>query len=100
MIPAGTLKQRITLQTSTQTQQDASGQPVVVWGALAGGGNLPARVETVTGGETVRGRQVHAEATTVFTVRWLAGVTAEMRVQYEGRTLHIVRVSDLAGERR
>jgi SPP1 family predicted phage head-tail adaptor len=99
MIPAGTMKQRISIQTPSPTQ-DAAGQPIVAWGALAGGSNLPARVESVAGGETVRGRQVSAEATTLLTVRWLAGVTPEMRVLYEGRTLGIVRASDPDGGRR
>jgi len=99
MIPAGTLRQRITLQEATH-EQDAAGQPVALWGALAGGSNLPARVENVTGGETIRGRQVSAETTTLLTIRYLAGVTPQMRVLYEGRTLGIVRASDPDGARR
>ena len=99
MIAAGTMRRRITIQTPTATQ-DAAGQPLVSWADLTGGSNLPARVESVTGGETVRGRQVSAEATTLLTIRYLAGVTPRQRVSYEGRTLGIVRASDPDGGRR
>lgn len=98
MINAGQLSNRITLQTSTETL-GASGQPLRTW-ATFGTANLPAKVETVTGGETIRGRQVSAEAAILFTIRWLTGATTAMRVSFDGRTLGIVRVSDPYGDRR
>jgi SPP1 family predicted phage head-tail adaptor len=98
MIRAGSLRHRITIQEATLTQ-DAHGQPIASWGTLAGGRNLPARVDSVEGGERIRGRQVAAEATTLFTTRYLRGITPQMRVTYQGRTLPIVRVSDPDGKR-
>jgi SPP1 family predicted phage head-tail adaptor len=95
---AGGLNNRITLQSATFAP-DGAGQPIPTW-ATWGTANLPAKVEQVTGGETVRGRQVSAETQVVFTVRWLAGVTPKMRVSWDGRTLGIVRASDPYGDRR
>lgn len=97
MIQAGDLNQRITIQSATSAQ-DAAGQPILTWSSFAAA--LPAKVESVAGGETIRGRQVVATATTMFTVRYLAGVTPRMRVLYEGRTLGILRAGDPYGDRR
>jgi SPP1 family predicted phage head-tail adaptor len=97
MIQAGELNQRVTVQAGTSVQDDA-GQPIVTWATFAG--PLPAKVESVAGGETIRGRQVVATATTLFTVRWLTGVTPKMRLSYEGRTLNILRAGDPYGDRR
>lgn len=98
MIDAGQLDNRITLQTPTATL-DSAGQPIRTW-ATYGTANLPAKVEQVTGGETIRGRQTSAETTIVFTVRWLSGVTAQMRVSWDSRTFGIVRAADPYGDRR
>ena len=94
---AGQLRNRITLQVATTTQ-DAAGQPIVTWGTLLD--HVPARVEAVGGGETLRGRQVIATATTLFTIRYLAGVTPRHRVTYAGRTFGILRAGDPYGDRR
>lgn len=98
-IAAGRLFQRITIQTPTATQ-DAAGQPIRTWATFGGTTSIPAGVEQVTGGETIRGRQVSAEATILFTIRWLSGVTTQMQVLYESKTWGILRVSDPYGDRR
>lgn len=96
-ISAGMLNQRISVEAAAWSQ-DASGQRIATW--VPTFSKLPAKVESVTGGEILRGRQVSAEATTMFTIRYRAGVTTAMRVKFEGRTLGIVRVSDPYGDRR
>jgi len=98
MIHAGHLNNRITLQTPTATL-DGAGQPIRTWTTYSVA-NLPAKVEQVTGGETIRGRQVGAETQIMFTVRYLAGVTTQMRVSWDSRTLGIVRASDPYGDKR
>ena len=97
MIPAGTLRQRITIQQSTDSQ-DATGQPIRTWANVISG--VPARVESVAGGETVRGRQVMAQTTTLLTTRWMSGITPSMRIVFCNRTLGILRVNDPVGDRR
>ena len=99
MIPAGQLSNRITIQAPTTTQ-DAAGQPMRTWATLAGPVVLPAKVESVAGGETIRGRQVSAVAQVMFTIRYRSDITTQMRVLWDGRTLNIVRASDPYGDRR
>ena len=97
MIDAGSLRSRITIQSATSTQ-DAAGQAVRTWTNFAA--SVPAKVESVAGGETIRGRQVVATATTLFTIRFLDGVSTQMRISFEGRTLGILRAGDPYGDRR
>lgn len=98
-LAAGELYQRIAIETPTAAQ-DGAGQPVRTWAALSGPALLPARVETVAGGESLRGRQVNAETQIVFTVRYRSDLTTEMRVVYESGYYNIVRASDPYGDKR
>lgn len=94
---AGEMRQRITVERCTSSL-DAVGQPTLVWTTRVA--SLPAKVESVAGGETIRGRQVLATATTLFTVRYRSDVSVKDRVSYEGRTLGILRAGDPYGDRR
>ena len=98
MISAGQLNQRITIQRATSTPDDDTGQPIRTWANWKT--RQPARVESVTGGEVIRGRSVSDETSTLFTIRYLAGVTTRDRVIYESRTLGIVHAGDPYGDRR
>jgi len=98
-LAAGDLSQRVLIQTSSESL-DAAGQPIRTWSTLSGASSLPARVESVTGGESLRGRQVSAETQLVCTVRYLSTITAKMRVVYAGGTYGIVRASDPYGDQR
>lgn len=97
MVAAGQLSNRITIEEAADAK-DAAYQTIRTWSTRAN--NLPAKVESVTGGETIRGRQVSASATILFTIRYMAGLTSKMRVKFGSRTLGIVRVSDPYGDRR
>jgi len=97
MRTAGKMRGRITIQAATATQ-DAAGQPVVTWATFQA--DVPCKVESVAGGEAIRGRQVVATATTLFTCRYIAGVTTKHRVTYAGRTFGILRAADPFGDRR
>ena len=98
---AGRRRNRITLQQATEAL-DGAGQPIRTWTTYLA--DYPVAIDQVTGGltggETLRGRQVSAETEIVFSGRWYAGVTAQMRMSYDGRTLGIVRASDPYGDRR
>jgi SPP1 family predicted phage head-tail adaptor len=97
MIPAGRLRERITLESATETQ-DAAGQPIRTWSTLESG--IPAEVVAVSGGEVIRGRQVHADAKYMITVRYRTDVTTLERVSWNSLTLPIVAVGDPYGDRR
>lgn len=99
MVRAGDLRQRITIKRLNRTQSPTTGEMLAGTPSVLAA-NLPAKVEAVSGGELVRGRQVSAEATTLFTVRYRADVTTQMIVTYESRTLNIVRAQDPYGDRR
>lgn len=94
---AGRLRERITIQQSTKTR-DASGTPIDTWSDFAV--DLPAESIAVGGGEMLRGRQVHAEATQVFITRYREGITVRMRVVWRGLHWGIVSVGDFYGDRR
>lgn len=62
----------------------------------------PCELMTVSGGETIRGRQVTATTTHVFYGEYFGaeGVTAQMRMIVDGQTYAIQSAYDPAGDRR
>lgn len=94
---AGRKRHRITVQQASETL-GTSGQPLRTWTTYLA--DYPVAIDQVAGNEVLRGRQVSAQAQIVFSGRWYAGVTTQMRVTYDGRTLGIVRASDPYGDRR
>jgi SPP1 family predicted phage head-tail adaptor len=93
---AGRLRERIKIEEATESQDDA-GQPIRTWSTLVD--RLPAEVRPVAGGEVVRGRQVAAETTCVFEIRFRTDITTDQRIVWAGRTFGIVRVHDPYGRR-
>ena len=87
---AGDLKRKITLQTPAQ-EQDSFGQPALGWSDFA---TVRASVEPLQGREFMAAAQMTAELTTRFRIRYLAGVTEDMRVLYAGRIYNIQSVID------
>ena len=89
---AGKLKHMVTIESLTQTR-DAEGGMVDTWSLFATSWaaikNLSGNERTVTaqGGKT-------AEARTEFTIRYLPGVTAKMRVVYNDKFYDIAHVND------
>lgn len=91
------LTRRITLQTPTVTK-GISGGIVTTWHDTS---TPMAAVRHLSGNErqaSSAGGQV-AEARTEFTIRWRAGVTPQMRVQYDGAVYNIRHVNDFMGRR-
>lgn len=63
----------------------------------------PVSFREVTGGETIRGRQMEAHTVALLTVPYsptTRGIHQKMRVLINGRKLNIVSVLDLEGKRR
>lgn len=88
---AGALRERIIIETATEAA-DGSGQLIRTWATYKA--NVPAEHKDVSGGETFRGRQLSAQAAHLFRIRTIAGVTTEMRVNWDGTYYGIVNVSE------
>jgi SPP1 family predicted phage head-tail adaptor len=92
---AGQLRERITVQTPTETIT-ASGEASVTWTTLA---TRWAEVVPLAGRELFTARQVQPEVTHRVRLRRLAGITTKMQLLYRGRILKILSAIDV-GERR
>lgn len=93
----GAMRQRITVQSVTVAISDA-GDKTETWADLYK--NEPATFEQVSGGETLRGRQVEAGVNAIFTVHYRSGYAPEQRVSYGGTNYGIVFVRQIEGGRR
>jgi len=90
-VRGGTLHNRISIETPTESA-DGSGQLIRTWATYKA--NVPADHQNVSGGETLRGRQVSAQASHLFRIRTVDGVTTEMRVLWGGEYYGIVNVKE------
>lgn len=98
MLQAGKLNQRIVLQ-ALAISKGTSGGVNKAWSDVAT--SVPAAVRHLSGNErraSSAGGQV-AEARTEFTIRYRAGVTAKMRVLYQGAVYNIRHVNDFMARR-
>lgn len=87
---AGTLDRRIVIQTFTETQ-DAAGQPIATWATFA---TVWASRKDVRGNERFAAQQEIATRTATYRVRWLSGVTEEMRIVDAGTTYTVKGIAD------
>lgn len=69
--------------------RSSSGEAIDAWSVYA---VVWCKINTVSGGETFQGHQVHAEATSVMTCAYESAplLTPAMRVVYNGRTFDIL----------
>ena len=71
-------------------EQDSDG--IVVgdgWVAAFGGRPFRASIEALSGRELIAAAAVNSEITTRIRMRWMAGVTARMRVKHRGEVYNI-----------
>lgn len=93
---AGDLRHRVLLQ-SLGTTQDSIGQPVIAWADFA---TVWGDVRFLSGLETVKADAPISVARASIRIRFLAGVVANMRATYDGRTFDIKAVlPDSTGRR-
>ena len=86
---SGELRHRVTLErTSDSSDWGRTG----AWSTFA---TVWAKVEPMSGREYQEGRVDRGELTHVVTIRYLAGVRPDMRVNFEGRYLKIVAPRNL-----
>lgn len=83
---AGQFRHRITIQ-SEATVQDANGDITTGWADYAT--DVPAAWQAGPGREYLAGEATRAEVEGRFTIRYLSGVTAAMRVLWDGRVWNI-----------
>lgn len=90
----GKMRERITLQTATESL-DSAGQTTRVW--VDTHESQPASWTPLRGQETLRGEQVEAGITDIFTIRYRTGVVPQMRVVHNSRNYGIVHVKNSDG---
>lgn len=91
----GKLRHRIEIQQDTGSQ-DSTGQVIPDWDTFA---ERWALVEVLAGSEPVQGEQVQASRQYKVTLRYLDGVTSDMRILWGERTLEITSVVEDAYKR-
>lgn len=84
----GELRHRVEIQNKT-VQMDELLQQSEVWATYA---TVWASVRPIKGREYVAVKQVNAEVSVVITMRYLSGITSEMRILFGNRVFDIVSV--------
>lgn len=87
---AGDLRKRITIEQRSASQS-ASGEQSHAWTLVA---VVSAAVEPMSGRELEKAQAVFAEVSHQVLIRWRPGITAKMRVSYDGRLFNIGAVID------
>ena len=82
---AGKLRQRVTLQTATETANDY-GELTRIWADTT---TVWASVESLTGREYLQAQQEKISVTTRIVMRYRSGVTTTMRATWDGHTYNI-----------
>jgi SPP1 family predicted phage head-tail adaptor len=90
MMNAGSLRHRITFQTSTDTV-DAGGGLVETWATLA---TVWASISPLVGRELVNAKMVNSEITHKIRIRHLSTVTPKCRALFGTRIFQIFEVLD------
>lgn len=86
----GHLRHSVTLQERT-TDQDETGAQIETWADVA---TVWGAVEPLSGRELFTAQQVKAEVTAQITIRYRSGISATMRIVFEGRLYNILAVID------
>ena len=93
MKPKRALDLRVTLQEPVETR-DAAGEILITWHTVA---QVWADIRDLSGREISLAKSVQSESVRRITIRWRAGVTARMRIQYEGDTMVITAPPRMVG---
>lgn len=88
---AGSLDRSITIQQSA-TVVDENGTPALTWTDFA---TARAQVVTATTNDFLKAYGETETMVAVFRIRWLAGVTTAMRVNYASENYQIVAVTEI-----
>lgn len=91
MFDAGKLDRRIALQEKTASK-DALGGLTESWVTIA---NVWAQYLTGGGSERFSSAQIYAETQARFRIRWMASITPEHRIVYDGKEWDILSVDEI-----
>lgn len=80
----GKMRHRITIQSLTATRDAVTGEQLETWATYLA--DVPAMVVSVSGKEYLSASAEQAGITARVTVRWDSGITAAMRIVWDGRT--------------
>ncbi len=93
----GAMRELITIKRHIETLDEA-GQPIVTYATRYA--DVPAAYDPVTGGETMRGRQVEAGIKAIFTIRRLDNISTQDKVVYGGEDYGITYIRPVEGGKR
>lgn len=96
-LAAGELKHSITIQSRGEDMTDSYGGTVQTWDNVA---IVRAKVTPLRARELIEAGSVQSKVTDKFVIRYLPGVTSDMRVQYDSRNYDIDAVIDVKGQGR
>lgn len=88
-LAAGKLRHRVTIEQQTTTV-NTGGESVVVWTAVAT--NIAAQVAFLSAREFMLAASVQSEITARIVIRYRPGITASMRVKFNGDYYNIAGV--------
>jgi SPP1 family predicted phage head-tail adaptor len=88
---AGKFRKIVSIEQPSRVA-DAVGEMVPTWTPFAT--NIYAEIEPLRGTEKLQAMQINASATDAVTIRYLPGVTPQMRITYGTRVLQIQNVQN------
>jgi len=83
MLDPRELRHRVDIQSRSQVQDFETGEMTTVWGDLYT--NVPAKISPLSVREFVTSQAMQSGITARITIRWRAGLTADMRIVHNGR---------------
>ena len=82
---SGKLRKRLIIQQRSSTQ-DQYNQPLTTWSDVA---TVWGSIQPLTGRELIAGQAVNSEISHLVEIRYMPGITAAMRISYNGRFFNI-----------
>lgn len=90
MIKSGELRDRLTIQQATEAR-DSLGQAIETWETFA---TVWGKLTPINGRERFLSAQTRAESTYRAKIRYIAGLTAKMRISFGEKIYHITYIAD------
>lgn len=88
----GKLRKIVDIQQPTRAA-DGTGEMMPTWSTFVAG--LYAEIEPLSGAEKIQAQAINASTNMMVRVRYIAGITPQMRVSYGTRTFQIVNVQNV-----